>query len=73
MTPKSHLALERAVPANVRTALTFVSQRFRVENKEPCFGVEVTGFPKNKRLTVLKHDLFEERVRLVQPVRVWLI
>jgi hypothetical protein len=61
------------MPADIRAALTLVSERFGVENKEPCFRVQITGLSKNKRLAVLEHDLFKERVRLAQPLRVWLI
>ncbi len=60
------------MPANVRAALTQVSESFCIEYKKAGFWVNVSRLFENYRLVVLMHNLLEKRVRLAQPLRVWL-
>ena len=61
------------MPANICTAFALFHQRFGIEDKEPCFRVNVARFIEIQRLLVLRHDLRIKRVRLIQPLRVRLI
>ena len=61
------------MPTNVCTAFALVKQRFRIEDKEPCFRVNVARFIEIQRLLMLRHDLRIKRVRLIQPLRMRLI
>jgi hypothetical protein len=44
--PKNLLAFERAVPTDVRAALTLVSKGLGIENKEPCLWIQITSLFK---------------------------
>lgn len=66
------LTLERAMPANVRAALTQVSESFCIEYKKAGFWVNVSRLFESYGLIVLTHDFLKKWVRLAQPLRVWL-